>query len=106
MAAAIDSQSVMVTQADTHDAVAAKEILLRLRLMHPQIAVVWADSIYGGTLVDWAKSFLNLTVKTVSGPEGRRSSLRGRPPDRLRVVHADPIRLCCPVDQVRECPGT
>lgn len=41
---------VMVTPADTHDAVAAREVLLRLRLMHPQIAVVWADSIYGGTL--------------------------------------------------------
>ncbi|WP_417851941.1 transposase [Streptomyces lutosisoli] len=64
---------VMVTPADTHEAVAAKEVLLRLRLMHPQIAVVWADSIYGGTLVDWAKSFLNLTVKTVTRSEGLRS---------------------------------
>jgi transposase len=63
---------VMVTPADTHDAVAAKEVLLRVRLMHPQIAVVWADSIYGGTLTDWAKSFLNLTIKTVSRPEGAR----------------------------------
>lgn len=62
---------VMVTPASTHDAVVAKEILLRLRLMHPQLAVVWADSIYGGTLVDWAKSFLNLTLKTVS--RARRS---------------------------------
>ncbi|MFF2432039.1 IS5 family transposase [Streptomyces mirabilis] len=63
---------VMVTPADTHDAVAAKEVLFRLRLMHPQIAVVWADSIYGGTLVDWAKSFLNLTIKTVNRPEGAK----------------------------------
>ena len=63
---------VMVRPADTHDAVAAKEVLLRLRLMHPQITVVWADSIYGGTLVDWAKSLLNLTIKTVSRPEGAK----------------------------------
>lgn len=40
--------------------------------MHPQIAVVWADSIYGGTLADGAKSFLNLTIKTVSRPEGAK----------------------------------
>ncbi|GHE51177.1 hypothetical protein GCM10017771_73300 [Streptomyces capitiformicae] len=63
---------VMVTPADNHDAVAAKEVFLRVRLMHPQIAVVWADSFYGGTLADWAKSFLNLTIKTVSRPEGEK----------------------------------
>ncbi|MFJ8234074.1 transposase [Streptomyces sp. NPDC094448] len=63
---------VMLTPASTHDAVAAQKVLFRLRLMHPQIAVVWADSVYGGTPADWAKSFLNRTVKTVSRPEGAK----------------------------------
>lgn len=32
---------VMVTPADLHDAAAAKEVLFRLRLMHPEITIVW-----------------------------------------------------------------
>ncbi|WP_143664991.1 transposase [Streptomyces sp. TLI_55] len=54
---------------NVHDSVAAREVLFRLRLMHPQITIVWADSIYAGTLVAWAKSFLGLTIKTVSRPK-------------------------------------
>lgn len=60
---------VMVTPASVHDSVAAREVLLRLRLMHPELVIVWADSIYAGTLVDWAKSFLRLTIKTPRRPE-------------------------------------
>lgn len=37
--------------------------------MHPEITIVWADLAYAGTLVDWAKSFLHLTIKTVSRPK-------------------------------------
>jgi transposase len=59
---------VMVTPADMTDRDAAKEILFRLRLMHPEITVVWADSGYAGQLVTWAKKHLNLTLKTVSRP--------------------------------------
>lgn len=40
---------VIVTPADLHDAAAAKEVLLRLRLMHPEITIVWADSAYAGS---------------------------------------------------------
>jgi transposase len=61
---------VMVTPADMHDSIAAREALFRLRLMHPEITIVWADLAYAGTLVAWAKSFLRLTVKTVSRPKG------------------------------------
>jgi transposase len=61
---------VMVTPADMHDSIAAREALFRLRLMHPEITIVWADMAYAGTLVAWAKSFLRLTVKTVSRPKG------------------------------------
>ncbi|WP_326594510.1 IS5 family transposase [Streptomyces sp. NBC_01803] len=59
---------VMVTPADMTDRDAAKEVLFRLRLMHPEITIVWADSAYAGTLVTWAKTFLGLTIKTVSRP--------------------------------------
>ncbi|MBC9731133.1 IS5 family transposase [Streptomyces sp. TRM68367] len=57
---------VMVTPADLHDAAAAKEILFRLRLMHPEITIVWADSAYAGKLVDWAKQHLNLTISSLA----------------------------------------
>ncbi|WP_349307787.1 IS5 family transposase [Streptomyces sp. HNM0645] len=63
---------VMVTPADMHDSVAAREALFRLRLMHPEITIVWADLAYAGTLVDWAKTFLHLTIKTVSRPKGAK----------------------------------
>ncbi|MDQ0711616.1 hypothetical protein QFZ55_001068 [Streptomyces luteogriseus] len=64
---------VMVTPADMTDRNAAKEVLFRLRLMHPEITIVWADSAYAGQLVSWAKTYLNLTIKTVS----RRRTLPG-----------------------------
>jgi transposase len=60
---------VMVTPADMTDRNAAKEVLFRLRLMHPKITIVWADSAYAGQLVTWAKTYLNLTIKTVSRPK-------------------------------------
>ncbi|WP_327129834.1 IS5 family transposase [Streptomyces sp. NBC_01727] len=60
---------VMVTPASLSDRDAAKEVLFRLRLMHPKITIVWADSAYAGKLVTWAKKYLNLTIKTVSRPK-------------------------------------
>ena len=60
---------VMVTPADMTDRNAAKEVLFRLRLMHPEITIVWADSAYAGQLVTWAKTYLNLTIKTVGRPK-------------------------------------
>jgi hypothetical protein len=48
---------------------AGKEVLFRLRLMHPEITIVWADSAYAGQLVTRAKTYLNLTIKTVSRPK-------------------------------------
>ncbi|WP_323138336.1 IS5 family transposase [Streptomyces sp. NBC_01571] len=63
---------VMVTPADMHDSVAAREVLFRLRLMHPAITIVWAALAYAGTLVEWARSFLHLTIKTVSRPKGAK----------------------------------
>ena len=59
----------MVTPASLTDRDAAKELLFHLRLMHPEITIVWADSAYAGKLVTWAKKYLNLTIKTVSRPK-------------------------------------
>jgi transposase len=60
---------IMVTPADMQDRDAARELLWRLRLMHPQITRVWADSAYAGQLVTWAEDFLHITFKTVSRPK-------------------------------------
>ncbi len=63
---------VMVTPASMTDRDAAKEVLFRLRIMHPEIAIVWADSAYAGQLVTWARTYLNLTIKTVKRPPGAK----------------------------------
>lgn len=60
---------VMITPADLHDSAAAKEVLFRLRLTHPEITLVRADRAYAGKLVTWAERPLNLTIKTVSRPK-------------------------------------
>lgn len=60
---------VRVTPADLSDCDAAKEVLFRLRLMHPEITIIWADSAYAGKLAAWGKQHLGLTIKTVSRPK-------------------------------------
>ncbi|GGZ29382.1 IS5 family transposase [Streptomyces poonensis] len=57
--------SVMVTKASPHDSVPARDLLFRLMSTHPELATAWADSAYGGPLIEWADSFLGLTLKTV-----------------------------------------
>lgn len=42
--------------------------------MHPEITIVWADSGYAGQLVTWAKTYLKLTIKTVSRPKNTPGS--------------------------------
>lgn len=59
---------MMVTPASVHDAHAARDFLFRLRLAHPEVTLVWADSAYGGELVTWAKDRLRFTLKTVNRP--------------------------------------
>ncbi|MYW62533.1 hypothetical protein GTY65_00325 [Streptomyces sp. SID8379] len=59
------------------DGFAARKALFRLRLMRPEIAIVWADLAYAGTFVARAKSFLHLPVKTAQ-----------------RIIHAP---ICRPV---------
>lgn len=57
--------AVMVTKASPHDSISARDKLFRLRLTHPELTAAWADSACGGTLVDWSRSFLGITLKTV-----------------------------------------
>ncbi|WP_327583602.1 hypothetical protein OHA25_48505 [Nonomuraea sp. NBC_00507] len=47
----------MVTPAGQPDRDAARELLARLRMLHPQLTLVWGDSAYAGTLVEWAAAF-------------------------------------------------
>lgn len=61
---------IMVTPADMQDRDAACELLWRLRLIHPEITQVWADSVYAGQLLTWAEDCLHITLKTVSRPKG------------------------------------
>jgi hypothetical protein len=52
-----DPLMVMVTAAGQLD----RELLARLRMLHPQLTLIWGDSAYAGTLVEWASRFLRLT---------------------------------------------
>ncbi len=58
--------TVMVTPAGQPDRDAARELLARLRMLHPQLTLIWGDSAYAGTLVTWARRFLRLTLKIVT----------------------------------------
>jgi transposase len=60
---------VMVTPGGDTDRNSARDLLARLRILHPQLTLAWADTAYSGGLVDWSKSFLNITLKVVSRPK-------------------------------------
>lgn len=56
---------VMVTAANVQDRPAGRVLLARLRHAQPGISHVWADGGYNGTLADWAKTTLRITVEIV-----------------------------------------
>lgn len=60
--------AIRVTAADVTDRAAARELLWRLRILHPELTIAWADSAYSGALVEWAAQFLDLTVNVVTPP--------------------------------------
>ncbi|MEV0281283.1 transposase [Streptomyces sp. NPDC050610] len=64
--------AVMVTPVSQHDSLAARDLLFRLKITHPEITVAWADSAYGGTLITWADTVLGLTLKTVPRRKGQK----------------------------------
>lgn len=78
---------ITVTAADMTDRDAARELLWHLRLTHPQITQVWADSAYAGQLVTWADERLRLTLRTVSRPRGTTGVRRPTPPLARRAHH-------------------
>ncbi|WP_185836842.1 transposase [Streptomyces sp. WAC 06783] len=57
--------TVVVAPATNRDDRPARDLLFRLRLVHPEVTVVWADSAYAGELVRWSKSFLGITLHPV-----------------------------------------
>ena len=64
--------AVMVTPANVTDRDAAREVLLRLCLQHPEIAQVWAGQGYSGELVTWAKDTLGLMLRISKNPRPDR----------------------------------
>ncbi|WUQ09960.1 transposase (plasmid) [Streptomyces sp. NBC_00250] len=65
---------VAVTAANIPDRDAAIGLLGRLRSLHHEITLVWADGGYTGGLVDWAKEKLDLTCRSSSAPTTWRGS--------------------------------
>jgi hypothetical protein len=75
------------------DREAATEVLFRLRLMHPEITIVWARLRLCRTARDLAKKHLDLTFQTVSRPKDAVVYVilpRGRAVERLPawIMHA------------------
>jgi transposase len=56
---------VAVTAANIGDRDAAAGLLTRLRRLHRDIALVWADGGYTGSLVGWCRDKLALTMEIV-----------------------------------------
>jgi putative transposase len=56
---------VMVTAANLQDRPASRLLLTKLRSAHSRLSTIWADGGYSGTLPDWAKTTLNITVEIV-----------------------------------------
>ncbi|MFK0047667.1 transposase [Streptomyces sp. NPDC090741] len=68
---------VAVTAANVGDREAAVGLLARLRLLHRDITLVWADGGYTGGLIGWCRDKLALTleiVKRTDGMEGVRGA--------------------------------
>ena len=57
--------AVCVTAANIGDRDAATGLLTRLRRLHRDITLVWADGGYTGSLIDWCRQKLALTLEIV-----------------------------------------
>ncbi|GGV74015.1 DDE transposase [Streptomyces longisporoflavus] len=64
---------ITVTAGDVRDEIIARDLLWRLRLTHPQITQVWADSAYARDLLPaWTADQLWLSLRPVLRPKGTR----------------------------------
>jgi transposase len=62
---------VLVAGAELQDYDAARDVLFRLKLTHPELVQVWADSGYAKNgLVEWADRALGLTLRISRRPPG------------------------------------
>ena len=66
---AVDTQglllAVVITAASVQDRDAARPLLWNLRRSCRRVRLIWADSVYAGTLVTWAAATLRLDVRIV-----------------------------------------
>jgi transposase len=73
---AVDSRGlpvmVLVTSAALTDRNVARDLLWRLRIVHPELTLAFADSAYSGEIVPWAGKFLDLTLKVVTRPKNQK----------------------------------
>ena len=60
---------VKVLPANVSDSAAAKPMIQAVVDAHERLERLWADSSYGGTLVDWANEFENFELEIVKRPE-------------------------------------
>jgi transposase len=56
---------VFVPEADLQDPDGGCDVLRCAKAEHPAWELVWADSRYGGSFVDWAADVLHVTVEVV-----------------------------------------
>jgi transposase len=63
----------MVSAANLQDRPAARQLLPLLHNAHPGIRHLWADGGYHGTLAEWAKTTLGITVEIVNKLAGQTS---------------------------------
>ncbi|MDQ1012155.1 hypothetical protein QFZ82_006640 [Streptomyces sp. V4I23] len=76
---------ITVTPGDARDEITARDLLWRLRLTHPQITQIWADSAYSRDLLPaWSQNHLWLTLRPVLRPKGSK----GVPPSRAGTGEA------------------
>lgn len=68
---------VAVTAANIGDREAATGLLARLRTLHREITLVWADGGYTGGLIGWCRNKLALTLEIVKRTDTDRPSRHG-----------------------------
>ena len=61
--------AILVTAASVQDRDAARPLLWNLRRAFPSITLAWADGIYAGKLIPWAKDRLRLALQIVRRPD-------------------------------------
>jgi len=64
--------AVSVQAGNVQDRDGSKEVLSYCKGTYPRLSLVWADSVYGGELVDWAASRYGWTLEIVKKSEDQK----------------------------------